>query len=48
MGLFEELWRQGRTLVVITHDAALARRAGRIVEIRDGRIVRDSANEAAA
>ena len=27
MGLFEELWRQGRTLVVITHDTALARRA---------------------
>ncbi len=39
MGLFEELWRQGRTLVVISHDAALARRAGRVVEIRDGRVV---------
>ncbi len=48
MSLFEELWRQGRTLVVITHDAALARRAGRVVEIRDGRIVRDTRNEAAA
>jgi putative ABC transport system ATP-binding protein len=42
MGLFEELWRQGRTLVVITHDAALARRAGRVVEIRDGHITRDT------
>ncbi|MCU0224270.1 MAG: ABC transporter ATP-binding protein [Acidobacteria bacterium] len=41
MGLFEELWRQGRTLVVITHDMALARRAGRIVEVRDGLILRD-------
>ncbi len=41
MGLFEELWRQGRTLVVITHDKALARRAGRIVEVRDGLILRD-------
>jgi putative ABC transport system ATP-binding protein len=41
MGLFEELWRQGRTLVVITHDRALARRAGRIVEVRDGLILRD-------
>jgi putative ABC transport system ATP-binding protein len=48
MSLFEELWGQGRTLVVITHDAALARRAGRVVEIRDGRIVRDTQNEAAA
>jgi putative ABC transport system ATP-binding protein len=41
-GLFDELWRQGRTMVVITHDLALARRAGRIVEIRDGRILSDS------
>ena len=43
MSLMEQLWKQGRTLIVITHDAALARRAGRIVEIRDGVIVRDSA-----
>ena len=41
MGLFTELWQQGSTLVVITHDMSLARRAGRVVEIRDGRIVRD-------
>ncbi len=46
MALFSELWQQGSTLVVITHDVSLARRAGRIVEIRDGRIVRDG--EAAA
>jgi len=41
MGLFKELWEQGSTLVVVTHDMALARRAGRLVEIRDGRITRD-------
>ena len=41
MSLMEDLWKQGRTLIVITHDAALARRAGRVVEIRDGVIVRD-------
>ncbi len=41
MGLFEELWQQGRTVVVITHDMALARRASRVVEVRDGLIVRD-------
>ena len=46
MSLFTELWQQGSTLVVITHDMTLARRAGRIVEIRDGRVVRDG--EAAA
>jgi predicted ABC-type transport system involved in lysophospholipase L1 biosynthesis ATPase subunit len=41
MGLFLDLAAQGRTLVVIMPDLTLARRAGRIVEIRDGRIVRD-------
>ena len=44
MELFQELWEAGRTMLVITHDAALARRAPRQVEIRDGLIVRDSTN----
>jgi putative ABC transport system ATP-binding protein len=48
MSLFNELWKSGRTLVIITHDPALARRASRIVEIRDGRITSDTRNEAAA
>ena len=48
MGVFLDLWRQGRTLVVITHDMALARRASRVVEIRDGKIVRDVPAEQAA
>jgi putative ABC transport system ATP-binding protein len=43
MSLFSDLWKQGRTLVVITHDMSLARRTGRIVEMRDGRIVADGA-----
>ena len=47
MSLFSDLWRQGRTLLVITHDMNLARRAGRTVEVRDGRIIRDSAADAA-
>ena len=38
--LLEELWREGRTLVVVTHDEALAARAARIVRLLDGRIVR--------
>jgi putative ABC transport system ATP-binding protein len=43
MQLFTDLWKQGRTLVVITHDMTLARRAGRVVEVRDGRIISDTA-----
>ena len=41
MQLFTELWQQGRTMVVITHDMTLAKRAGRVVEVRDGRIISD-------
>ncbi len=41
MDLFSELHRRGRTLVVVTHDPALARRAARVVHLRDGRIVDD-------
>jgi putative ABC transport system ATP-binding protein len=41
MNLFIELWEQGRTILVITHDPALAKRAPRQVEIRDGNITED-------
>jgi putative ABC transport system ATP-binding protein len=47
MGLFTELWQQGGTLIVITHDMSLARRASRIVETHDGRIAKDGAGVAA-
>jgi ABC-type lipoprotein export system ATPase subunit len=47
MGLFTELWEQGGTLIVITYDMNLARRAGRVIEVHDGRILKDSAAEAA-
>jgi len=46
--LFGELWEQGRTMIIITHDPALARRASRVVEIRDGRITSDSSTDSAA
>ncbi len=41
MELFQELWTQGTTMLVITHDKALARRAERQVELVDGRIQAD-------
>ena len=41
MSIFTDLWKQGRTLLIITHDPALAKRASRVVEIRDGRITAD-------
>jgi putative ABC transport system ATP-binding protein len=42
MSLFEELHAQGRTILVITHDPALARRAPRRVELRDGVVTSDA------
>jgi putative ABC transport system ATP-binding protein len=44
MSIFTDLWQQGRTVVIITHDHALAKRASRVVEIRDGRITSDYRN----
>jgi putative ABC transport system ATP-binding protein len=41
--LFERRQAADATLVIITHDPALADRCGRIVEMRDGRIVADRA-----
>ena len=37
VGLLEELNQEGLTLVVVTHDPALAARAQRVVTLRDGR-----------
>jgi putative ABC transport system ATP-binding protein len=46
MSIFSDLWKQGRTLVIITHDPGLAKRASRVVEVRDGRITADHAGGA--
>ena len=43
VGLFRELHAAGQTIVMITHDMALARLASRVVQIRDGEIVEDQA-----
>jgi predicted ABC-type transport system involved in lysophospholipase L1 biosynthesis ATPase subunit len=37
--LFARLNADGTTLVVVTHDSAVAERAGRVVEMADGRVV---------
>ncbi len=44
MGALQELWHGGSTLVVVTHDKALAKRANRVIEIRDGKVVQDTTN----
>ena len=37
--LFEDLHRQGITVIVVTHNRELAQRAGRVITIRDGCVV---------
>ena len=39
MDILEELNKEGRTIVVVTHDAEIAARAGRIKRMKDGRIL---------
>jgi len=43
MAMLQELNDQGITVVIVTHDANVARHSQRIVELRDGAIVRDEA-----
>jgi putative ABC transport system ATP-binding protein len=42
MALIEQLHRQGATIVVITHEHAIAERCPRQIQLLDGRIVADS------
>jgi len=44
LGILQELNREGRTIVIVTHDRQVAARAQRIIEIRDGEIISDTRN----
>ena len=39
MGLLEGLNKEGRTIIVVTHDAEIAARAGRTKRMRDGKVL---------
>ncbi len=41
LDLFDELHAQGMTLIVVTHDPNVARRAKRIITLKDGKIIDD-------
>jgi len=41
MALFEDLYEQGNTIIVVTHEEDIARHARRIVRLRDGLIESD-------
>jgi putative ABC transport system ATP-binding protein len=41
MGLFENLHRQGNTIILVTHEMDIAQHAHRVIFIRDGKIASD-------
>ncbi|CAI0806035.1 macrolide ABC transporter ATP-binding protein/permease MacB [Serratia liquefaciens] len=42
MTILKQLREQGHTVIIVTHDPAVAQQAERIIEIRDGEIIADS------
>ncbi|CAI1734669.1 Macrolide export ATP-binding/permease protein MacB [Serratia quinivorans] len=45
MTILKQLREQGHTVIIVTHDPAVAQQAERIIEIRDGEIIADSRPE---
>lgn len=41
MALFQELWEQNNTIILVTHEEEVARHAHRIIRLRDGLIYSD-------
>ncbi|CAM4133910.1 macrolide ABC transporter ATP-binding protein/permease MacB [Serratia silvae] len=46
MTILKQLREQGHTVIIVTHDPAVAQQAERIIEIRDGEIIADSRPQA--
>ena len=47
LSLFQDLNREGVTVVLVTHDAEVARHARRLVRFRDGHVIADTCQEPA-
>jgi len=45
MAIFQGLWRSGITVVLVTHEADVAAFASRVVHMKDGLVLSDSAQE---
>ncbi len=45
MALFKDLHRQGRTIVLVTHEPDIARHAERVIHLKDGQVTWESRSE---
>lgn len=45
MKLFYDLWKEGNTIILVTHEEEIALHAKRIIRLRDGLIERDEIND---
>lgn len=41
LGVFDDLHRQGKTLIMVTHSDEVSERAQRVIRLRDGKVERD-------
>lgn len=44
MAIFQDIHKEGHTIVMITHEPDIAAHAGRIITIKDGKIIEDKKN----
>lgn len=44
LALFDEMVNAGRTIILVTHDPGVGARAHRVIQLHDGRVVRDERN----
>jgi putative ABC transport system ATP-binding protein len=45
MALFQDLWRSGITIMVVTHEPDIAEYASRVIVMRDGMILTDKTQD---
>ena len=48
MALFDQLYEDGQTLIIVTHEQEIADRCRRVITLRDGCLISDAANSEAA
>jgi len=48
MEIFDSLHREGQTIIIVTHEDHIAKHCRRVIELRDGMIVRDTGDGAPA